>query len=336
MKRAILSVAVFLATFLIYHIGFGCNVFPVDEATNTLLAPDWYPMAGIAMSIGLTVLFNNAAKYTKGNHEQLPVYGNSSIIIVRPKAIAGALKTYKVFLDKKYVGKLHNDGYLRVPAEEGNHVLQFKCSILDKAIMDVYVYPTDDVHIYAELGGPFSHISPEQLNMHRNESVTMKQPILTKGKMPTAQPMISNDMIEEIVKEENDWRRAQSGLSPIRYELSQIDQMDGPTFEEWCANLLRQTGFVDVIVTPTSGDQGVDITAAKDGIKYAIQCKRYAVDLGNTPIQEVSAGKELYHCQIGVVMTNQHFTVGAKALAEATGTLLWDRDKLIEMLMTVK
>lgn len=31
-------------------------------------------------------------------------------------------------------------------------------------------------------------------------------------------------------------------------------------------------------------------------------------------------------------MTNRHFTAGAKELAAATGVLLWDRDKLGEML----
>lgn len=33
-------------------------------------------------------------------------------------------------------------------------------------------------------------------------------------------------------------------------------------------------------------------------------------------------------------MTNQYFTAGAKELAEATGVLLWDREKLEEMLAT--
>lgn len=66
--------------------------------------------------------------------------------------------------------------------------------------------------------------------------------------------------------------------------------------------------------------------AEKDGIRYAVQCKRYTADLGNTPIQEVHAGKDYYHCHVGVVLTNRYFTASAKALATQTGTLLWDRD----------
>lgn len=117
-------------------------------------------------------------------------------------------------------------------------------------------------------------------------------------------------------------------------ELLTIDLMDGHDFEYWCAAALEDMGFTDVEVTPGSGDQGVDILAKKNSIKYAIQCKRYTDDLGNTPIQEVHAGKALYHCHVGVVITNRYFTSGAKQLAEATGVLLWDRDWIIEYLDT--
>lgn len=109
-------------------------------------------------------------------------------------------------------------------------------------------------------------------------------------------------------------------------DLMSIDLMDGHDFEYWTADMLRDQGFENVEVTRGSGDQGVDVLAEKGGVKYAIQCKRYTSHLGNTPVQEVHAGKSMYHCHIGVVVTNQYFTDGAKQLASATGTLLWDRD----------
>lgn len=112
----------------------------------------------------------------------------------------------------------------------------------------------------------------------------------------------------------------------LNQKLLSVDLLDGHAFEYWCAAFLREIGFIKVEVTPGSGDQGVDILAEKDGIKYAIQCKCYASNLGNTPIQEVTAGKSFYHCHVGVVMTNRYFTPKARELAEATGTLLWDRD----------
>lgn len=111
-----------------------------------------------------------------------------------------------------------------------------------------------------------------------------------------------------------------------------FDDLEGLEFENWCANLLRNNGFINVEVTRASGDQGVDILAEKGEIKYAIQCKCYSSDLGNSPVQEVHAGKTMYNCHVGVVMTNRHFTSGAKELAKATGVLLWDREKLLQMM----
>lgn len=104
-----------------------------------------------------------------------------------------------------------------------------------------------------------------------------------------------------------------------------IDAMSGEQFEMWCANLLTQIGFQDVSLTKSSGDQGVDLLACKDGIKYAIQCKCYSSDLGNTPVQEVNTGRVIYGCHIGAVLTNRYFTNGGKEAAAATGVLLWDR-----------
>lgn len=112
--------------------------------------------------------------------------------------------------------------------------------------------------------------------------------------------------------------------------LNQIDAMDGSEFEIWCAALLRTLGFSNVHVSGKSGDQGVDILAEKEDIKYAIQCKCYSSDLGNTPIQEVYAGKLFYNCHVGAVMTNRYFTSGGKQLAATTGILLWDRNWILQ------
>lgn len=116
-------------------------------------------------------------------------------------------------------------------------------------------------------------------------------------------------------------------LSSIEY----IDSLNGNEFEEWCADLLCKMSFQNIQVTGKSGDQGVDILSEKDGVKYAIQCKCYSTDLGNTPIQEVESGRVFYGCHVGVVMTNRYFTKGAKELAQKTGTLLWDRKFISNM-----
>lgn len=117
------------------------------------------------------------------------------------------------------------------------------------------------------------------------------------------------------------------------YDFDQpYDNMDGHTFEHYCADLLSKNGFTDIEVTKGSGDQGIDVIAFKDGMKYGIQCKCYASDIGNKAVQEAYAGKEYYHCHIAAVLTNRHFTRSARQLSESNNVLLWDREKLEELI----
>ena len=152
---------------------------------------------------------------------------------------------------------------------------------------------------------------------------------------PAVEPVVSekHERIEDSCK-----NKTIQITAPVRQlsELASVDSMDGHTFEYWCADLLRDNGFVNVSVTRGSGDQGVDVLAEKDGIRYAIQCKCYSHDLGNTPVQEVNAGRVIYHCHIGAVLTNRYFTKGAKDAAEATGVLLWDRNWIKDHLKEAK
>jgi len=111
-----------------------------------------------------------------------------------------------------------------------------------------------------------------------------------------------------------------------------FDNMDGYAFERFCADILAANGFESVRVTQGSGDQGIDIIAFKDGIKYGIQCKCYSSDIGNKAVQEAFAGKTFYDCHVGIVLTNQHFTLHAIELAKKNGIVLWDRNKLLTMI----
>lgn len=105
-----------------------------------------------------------------------------------------------------------------------------------------------------------------------------------------------------------------------------MDEMEGHDFEYYCADLLRNIGFIDVEVTKGSGDFGVDILAEREGISYAFQCKCYDKPIGVKAIQEVYAGRDFYGRMVGVVMTNQYFTQPAVDMAKKLNILLWDRD----------
>lgn len=103
-----------------------------------------------------------------------------------------------------------------------------------------------------------------------------------------------------------------------------FEDMEGHEFERFCADLLKQKGFVDVEVTKGSGDYGIDILAEKDGVTYAIQCKRYTAPVGVKAVQEAYAGRDYYDRMVGAVMTNQYFTTPAVEAAKKLKILLWD------------
>lgn len=105
-----------------------------------------------------------------------------------------------------------------------------------------------------------------------------------------------------------------------------LDNMEGLEFEYYCADLLAANGFIEVEVTKSSGDYGIDILAEKDGVTYAIQCKRYTGLVGVKAVQEAYAGRDFYDRMVGAVMTNQYFTKPAAEAARKLKILMWDRD----------
>jgi len=113
---------------------------------------------------------------------------------------------------------------------------------------------------------------------------------------------------------------------------SPIDEMEGRDFEQFCAELLKERGFVEVEVTKGSGDYGIDILAEKEGVTYAIQCKRYDSPVGVKAIQEAYAGRDYYDRMVGAVLTNQYFTAPAVEAAKKLKILLWDRGYLDSMM----
>lgn len=115
--------------------------------------------------------------------------------------------------------------------------------------------------------------------------------------------------------------------------LDKIDYMSGQKFEELLINqLLPNEGYTNISGTPYTGDYGVDIIAYKDGIKCAIQCKRFNEKVSNGAIQEVAAGKKHYFCEKAIVITNNYYTNNAKELAFDNKVELLDRDDLIRMI----
>ena len=127
------------------------------------------------------------------------------------------------------------------------------------------------------------------------------------------------------------------GINEQKSLLEIIDnEMSGAEFEKITKEILEKNGFKRVKTTPVSGDFGVDVIAEKDSVKYVIQCKKYSSSVGIKAVQEIMGSKAMNNAHVAVVLTNNFFTKSAKELAKSNGVLLWDRDKLIEMLEKLK
>lgn len=112
-------------------------------------------------------------------------------------------------------------------------------------------------------------------------------------------------------------------------KMDDVDNMAGHAFEHYIAALMKYRGF-QTTVTTGSGDLGVDIVAVHNGVRYAVQCKRYSDNLSRNAVSDAVAGKHHYGCNVAVVVTNRYFRLGARELANSTQCLLIDRDILAE------
>jgi restriction system protein len=97
--------------------------------------------------------------------------------------------------------------------------------------------------------------------------------------------------------------------------------MSGTEFEDHVARVARSCG-VPVIMTPLSGDWGVDLIVGHRPNRLAIQCKRYSRPIGPGAVQEVVAGAPMQECTRTMVVSNQEFTPAARRLAELHGCAL--------------
>lgn len=117
--------------------------------------------------------------------------------------------------------------------------------------------------------------------------------------------------------------------------ITDVDTMSGVEFERFCMRVLEANGYSDIEDTKATGDQGLDILATRDGVRFGIQCKCYSSHIGNKAVQEALAGKTYYGCHVVAVLTNSYFTSSAIELADKSNVVLWDRDALFSMIRNV-
>lgn len=82
------------------------------------------------------------------------------------------------------------------------------------------------------------------------------------------------------------------------------------------------------MIEATSGDQGADVIAQRNGTKVVVQCKMYSLPVGNKAVQEAIAAKQHYLADEAWVVTNNTYTKSAKQLAISSGVKLLHHNRL--------
>jgi hypothetical protein len=111
---------------------------------------------------------------------------------------------------------------------------------------------------------------------------------------------------------------------PVRFQ-----DVSPAEFEDFIAFLFQENGY-DQKQTGYSSDFGADLIIKRDGLKTAVQVKRYFElhKVGVSDINQVVGAQQYYQCDQAMMITTSSYTPAAKELAEAAKVILWDWHRL--------
>ena len=114
--------------------------------------------------------------------------------------------------------------------------------------------------------------------------------------------------------------------------LTQIDKMSGEEFEFFLEKLFKRLGY-SVERVGHVADYGADLIIEKDGVKTAVQAKRWNNPIPIRAVQEVVATMAHYNATHAMIVTNSFFTSNARNLARENYVDLVDRHKLASFIL---
>ncbi|WP_051575093.1 restriction endonuclease [Sporolactobacillus terrae] len=104
-----------------------------------------------------------------------------------------------------------------------------------------------------------------------------------------------------------------------------IDCLSGEDFEKLVYYYFKDKRFKPQL-TEKSGDHGVDLVIEdpKDGLKIAVQCKRWKYNIGNRDLIKLNGGRRFYKCQKSLFITTSFYTPKAKEFASECKIDTWN------------
>lgn len=114
----------------------------------------------------------------------------------------------------------------------------------------------------------------------------------------------------------------------------EIDLIDPIGYEKSIEQIFSALGW-EARQTKSSGDQGADVIAEKDGYICIIQCKLYSQPVGNKAVQECFSATKFYNGDSGIVVTNNSYTKSARTLADSNGIKLLHHSEIEKYVLSL-
>lgn len=112
--------------------------------------------------------------------------------------------------------------------------------------------------------------------------------------------------------------------------LEQLQAMHPVEFEDFVATLFETMGY-SVEVTPTVGDEGIDLVVRKAGRLGVVQCKRYRGNVGQPVVRDLYGAMMHFEADEAFLITTGQISLPAKTWRDSKPIHLIDGDRLIEL-----
>lgn len=128
-------------------------------------------------------------------------------------------------------------------------------------------------------------------------------------------------------------KKASAKYLNVAKPLQELYAMNALDFEHAVATRMHFWKFENVRVTQAMGDGGVDILMEKNGLRYAVQCKKWRPEsfIGIDTLRAFVYAYRKAGCDRGIFVTTAQFSDFARREMAEEGVLLVDGARLITM-----
>jgi hypothetical protein len=136
---------------------------------------------------------------------------------------------------------------------------------------------------------------------------------------------------EEKIRQEKEEQAKKERWFAAKKTIDDLYKMNPFEFEEFIAKLYQKLGY-EAFKTKSSGDEGIDVRASKDGKDYVIQVKRSGKPVGSPVIQKLYGSMAHVLADYGICVSLAGFTTAAKNFANGKMIELIDGHDLVKLI----